>query len=80
MHIVEKPQGSPLHLLDYAKIAKNYNSLAIGGAVVMDKVYNITSFKAALARRGVTVNVDFQAYNVRGETLVKRLTSTRMEG
>ena len=80
MHTVEHAKGPSSEQIDYAELAKHYNTLQIDGAVVMDKVYNITLFKRALARRGVVIDTDFQAYNANGKTYVKRLTATRMEG
>lgn len=79
MHTVEHAKGPSAEQIDYAALATHYNALQIGGAVVMDKVYNITLFKRALERRGVVHNTDFQAYNADGKTYVKRLTITRME-
>jgi hypothetical protein len=80
MQTVDHAKGRAAEPIDYAELAKHYNTLQIDGAVVMPKkVYNITLFKQAVARRGLKSELDFQAYNADGKTYVKRLTIQRME-
>ena len=79
MKIVNNEERSPMQRIDYSKLADLYNRLENGGAVEMDEqVYNITLFKKHLARRGVVIGTDFEAFNRDGKTVVKRLTQVAM--
>lgn len=78
MKTVQHEERSPLVPIEYNKLADLYNRLEVGGAVQMDKVYNITLFKKALARRGVVIDTDCSAFNKDGKTLVKRLSQAVM--
>jgi len=74
-----KPEDTPSPMqIDYALIARKYNTAEQGGSVKMKKVYNITLFKKALSRRGVRESIDFQAFNQDGFTYVKRISALRM--
>ena len=65
--------------IDYSLLADHYNRCEVGGAVEMDKVSNVSLFKKTMGNyRGLTADVDFQAYNKGGKTYVKRLTMARM--
>ena len=78
MRVVKHEERQPLARIDYDKIADNYNRLEVGGAVIIDKVYNITLFKQHLERRGLSSNTDFYAFNKGDETCIKRLSQACM--
>lgn len=59
--------------MDYQRIAKAYNETPVGHSVVIPRVKNVTLFKAALYRRGLTDD-DFEAGNRRRECWITRLT------
>lgn len=66
MEISTAPAPAPtaLERIDYNEIADWYNfKVPVGGALKREKVYNITLFKHAIARRGLIVNRDFTATN-----------------
>jgi hypothetical protein len=46
---------APVKRNDYSAIAAAYNGMAIGQAVTMPRVYNITLFRNTLARHGLSV-------------------------
>lgn len=70
------PSRTPL---DYPKIAAHYNELQLQGALKLEKVYNISLFKARLERRGVKRDIDFIAYNSGDHTYIQRLTAKTMK-
>lgn len=78
MKVVAQESREPRTSIDYVELAKKYNALEVGGAVVLEPVYNITNFKAALERRGLASQTDFNAFNKGGETLVKRVSQAVM--
>lgn len=78
MKVVNEGAPSALNKIDYNKLADYYNSAEVEGAVEMDEVYNITLFKKALERRGLTLDEDFSAFNKDGKTFVKRLSQASM--
>lgn len=90
MEISAPPETTAVHQrIDYNEIADWYNlKTPVGGALKRERVYNITLFKNALARRGLVVNKDFRAVtkttlNEKTEqeethTYIVKLTSTPM--
>lgn len=68
---------APSKRYDYAAIAKAYNSMDVGRALRLERVYNITSFRQTLERRGVT-GEDAQVYQRGNHCFIKRLTDTEM--
>lgn len=72
MKVVPQESREPRTPIDYVELAKAYNALEIGGAVVLPSVYNITNFRQRLIHRGLENQVDFTVFNKGGETLVKR--------
>lgn len=80
MEVINDMNGvNGLSRIDYEGLVETYNGLEVGAAVKLDPVYNITTFKQALVRRGVRNGVDFQAFNRHGSTYVKRVTTVPMK-
>ncbi len=79
MEIVKSEDSpKPLNAIDYAEVAKSYNRIQPLQALRMGQVYNISLFKAALVRRGVTHGTDFKAFNKKGHTYVQRVSEKNM--
>ena len=80
MKIVSKRDAKPKEkkTVDYKKLAEFYNRCEVDEAVELEKSYNVTLFKKSLSLRGLTPDIDFQAYNKGEKCYVKRLTLAPM--
>jgi hypothetical protein len=68
---------APTKWLDYDEIATLYNTIAIGQAVKIKKVYNVTLFRQAIERRGLS-SADVHIYQ-RGSCYIERKSDTPMQ-
>lgn len=64
--------------IDYRDIAERYNDLARGQVLRLPRVYNITHFRRALERRGLTHRIDFKVSHQGSNCVIKRLSDVEM--
>lgn len=67
----------PQARVDYDELASAYNLQQVGGTLRIGKVTNVTNFKKALHRRGLSPG-DYEAYQRGRHCFLKRLSEKTM--
>lgn len=76
MKTTTPPKGR--NYIDYDLLKSQYNLAPLNHSVVLDRVYNITTFAQRLENRGLRKGYDFQVNNVGKNCYVTRLSNAEM--